>query len=267
MKHKDKLFVFDIETVVDVKAARNLLRLDNESDEEVLAQFKQHTKDGFPKHIFHQVVAISYLEADIKRIKELECYAIKWVRSGKEQAAEKELVQGFFDHLKKINARLVSFNGRTFDMPALKYRAILHGIPASWLYNSGDKWNNYNYRYSSDWHCDMMDALTDFGAARNIKLDEACAVLGLPGKMDISGAAVSELYAQGRIEEIRNYCEQDILNTYLLYLRYALHTGVLSKDNYDLSVKDLIDYIDLHSEAHHLGEFKEVWLKRIRHFD
>ena len=90
---------------------------------------------------------------------------------------------------------------------------MVHGVSVSWLYGAGDKWNSYQSRYSTDWHCDLLDVLSDYGASARVSLHEVSAVLGLPGKFGISGSQVAGPVDEGRIEDIRHYCETDVLMT------------------------------------------------------
>ena len=71
---------------------------------------------------------------------------------------------------------------------------------------------------------------------------------------------VKPMYDAGEIKEIRNYCETDVLNTYLVYLRYMLHCNDLTKESYNKAIADVITYIDAEKEARpHLGAFAEAW--------
>jgi predicted PolB exonuclease-like 3'-5' exonuclease len=264
----NKLFVFDIETVVDAAAARRLLNLDDSTPDAdaVLALEKYHLeqtdgKNGFARQPFHKIIAISFLSADIIKTADGEGFKLQEIRSGgKPDSSEHELVSGLFNFLKNARARLVSYNGRTFDLPVLKYRAMIHGIEASWLYKSGDKWNNYNSRYSLDWHCDLLEAFSDFGASSRIKMNEVCAAFGLPGKIDTSGDDVAKLYSEGKIEEIRDYCEPDVINTYLLYLIYAHHSGLISHGSFSLAKDELEHYLDINGKAH-FKKYLNIWQK------
>lgn len=266
MQHQT-LFVFDIETVPDTNAVRNLTGSEETDSVKLRQEIEQYHldvtggKNSFPRQPFHKVVAISFLEAEIHRDASGEQYILKELRSGgKEDASEKELLEGFFKYLEKNRARLVSFNGRTFDLPVLRYRAMVHGIQAKWLYGSGDKWNSYMSRYSLDWHCDLLEALSDFGASARIKLNEVCSVLGFPGKFGVDGAKVSDMFEDGQIKEIRDYCETDVLNTYLVYLRHMQHRGETTTDNYNKSIGAVLAMIDSQKEERpHLGEFLEAW--------
>jgi predicted PolB exonuclease-like 3'-5' exonuclease len=132
---------------------------------------------------------------------------------------------------------------------------MVHGVSSPWL-----REGNYGYRYSLDRHCDLMEALTDVGSSTTPKLEEVCAVLGLPGKLGIDGSMVEQLHEASRIEEIRNNCELDVVSTYLVYLRYAVFTGWISAEGHDRAVGDLVTYLAAERGARpHLGEFVEAW--------
>lgn len=268
MRHPN-LFVFDVETIPDTEATERLLGLDAgvydpQSLRDSLAQYHLEITNGkndFPRQPFHKVVAISFLTAEIHRDEEHESYVLRELRSGgREDASERDLLMGFFQHLERIKPRLVTFNGRGFDLPVLKYRAMKHGITASWLHQAGDKWNHYGHRYSTDWHCDLVEVLSDHGASARVKLNEVCSVFGIPGKMETEGADVATLYDAGGLSAIRDYCELDVLNTYLVYLRYMLHTDRSTRAAHDQAINDVLAMIDREgAERPHLTEFREHW--------
>jgi predicted PolB exonuclease-like 3'-5' exonuclease len=261
------LFIFDIETIPDTDAAPHLTGIDSDDVEarrQALTDYHLEITDGknsFLRQPFHKVVAISFLEADIATQGTQESYTLTELRSGgKEGSDEAELIKGFFQYLEKRKPRLVSFNGRTFDLPVLKYRAMHHGVQAGWLYHSGDKWNNYMQRYSLNWHCDLLEALSDFGASARIRLNEVCSILGFPGKFGPDGSKVQEMYDAGNIAGIRHYCETDVLNTYLVYLRFMHHQGTLSTAAYNGAVEDLLAFIEGEKEGRsYLGDFYAAW--------
>lgn len=266
MQHQS-LFVFDIETVPDTDAVPNLTGFDAPDVAARRAELERYHLDitdgrnPFPRQPFHKVVAISFLSAEIDHVGGEEAYLMQELRSGGEEGfGEKQLLQGFFQYLDRHKPRLVSFNGRGFDLPVLKYRAMVHGVPSHALYRLGDKWNNYSSRYAADWHCDLLEHLSDFGASAKVKLNEVCAVFGLPGKFGVDGSQVAPMYDEGRIAEIRDYCETDVLNTYLVYLRFQLHRAALSKEAHNRAVADVIRYIESEQAARpHLGAFMEAW--------
>ncbi|MDA1090216.1 MAG: 3'-5' exonuclease [Proteobacteria bacterium] len=266
MQHQS-LFVFDIETVPDTDAVPNLTGFDNPGVDERRAELERYHlektggKNAFPRQPFHRVVAISFLEAEIERSGNQEAYLLRELRSGGEAGFdEKKLLEGFFGYFERLKPRLVSFNGRGFDLPVLKYRAMVHGVAAPWLYDAGDKWNSYTQRYSPDWHCDLLDVLSDFGASARVSLDEVCSVMGFPGKFGVSGGDVTAMIDDGRIDEVRHYCETDVLNTYLVYLRLMRHKGTIPVDGYNAAVADIVSLIESEATARpYLNEFMTAW--------
>ena len=263
------LFVFDIETIPDTDAVPGLVGVDDENIEErrrALSQYHLDAtggKNDFPRQPFHRVVAISYLTAEIDRDGDKENYSLKELRSGRFDADEAELVHGFYQWIDKTRPRLVSYNGRGFDLPVLRHRAMKYGIEAATFHDTSNKWENYTTRFAQDWHCDLQEALTDFGAAsRALKLNEVCAVLGLPGKFGVDGADVAPMFDAGRVSEIRDYCETDVLNTYLVYLRYQLTRGIITRESHNASVEDVMSMIESEkTERSHLGDFMQAWGK------
>ncbi|MHC8507849.1 MAG: 3'-5' exonuclease [Rhodospirillales bacterium] len=263
----DTLFVFDIETVPDTDAVPALTgETDPDPVKRRAALEAYHLevtqgKNPFPRQPFHRVTAIAFLEAEIAREDGGEAYYLRELRAGGQAGySEKQLVQGFFQHFERLRPRLVSFNGRGFDLPVLKYRAMVHGVSAPVLHDTSNKWDNYSVRYAPHWHCDLMDVLSDYGASARVRMNEICAVFGLPGKTGVDGADVAGLIDAGEINAVRDYCETDVLNTYLIYLRHRLHAGGVSKAAYNRSVADVITLIEQEgAERPHLAKFMEAW--------
>ncbi|MDR0484969.1 MAG: 3'-5' exonuclease [Alphaproteobacteria bacterium] len=262
------LFVFDIETIPDDEVAFNLI--DNTEDlsdiekrREALRQYHLNITDGkndFLRQPFHKVVAISFLIASIEyNNEEQEVIKFKEIRSGGvEGSTEKDLIKGFFATIDKLKPKIVSFNGRTFDIPVLKYRAMKYGITGNFYHNSGNKYEGYSKRFSSDWHCDLLDVLSDFGLSARIKLNEVCSILDFPGKFGVDGSLVSPMYDNKQLKEIRDYCETDVLNTYLVYLRYMLHAGKIRLDTYNSAIGDIVDFLK-DSQELHFNDFYTTW--------
>ena len=253
------VLVFDIETVPDLDAGRRLYGLDDLSDEDVAkAMFHMRRQEtggsDFLKLHLHRVVAIS---AVLRARDTLKVWSL-----GEAQSDEKELVQRFFDGIDKFSPTLVSWNGGGFDLPVLHYRALVHGIAAPRYWDTGDddrdfKWNNYLSRYHAR-HTDLMDVLSGYQARAVAPLDEVASMLGFPGKMGMSGAKVWDNFLAGGIEGIRNYCETDVLNTYLVYLRFELMRGKLTPAEYHAECLQLRDYLKAENKPH-FGEFLAAW--------
>ncbi len=254
----NNIFVFDIETIPDVDSGRRIYDrggLGDEDTAKAMFNLRQQQTGGefLPLHL-QRICAISVVlrHADRVRVWSL----------GEADADEAELVRRFFDGIDKFAPTLVSWNGGGFDLPVLHYRALLHGVQAPRYWDTGGedrdfKWNNYLSRYHER-HTDLMDVLAAYQPRATARLDEVASMLGFPGKMGMSGAKVWDAFLGGDIEGIRNYCETDVLNTYLVYLRFELTRGHLTPAGYDKELQLLRDTLAQEDKAH-LREFVDNW--------
>lgn len=253
------VFVFDIETVPDVEAGRRLHALEGLNDKdvaEVMYHLRRQETGGsdFLRLHLQKIVAISA----VLRTRD----TVKVWSLGEPDAPEQELIQRFYDGIDRFTPTLVTWNGGGFDLPVLHYRALLHGIAAPRYWDTGDdnrefRWNNYLNRYH-DRHTDLMDVLSGFQARATAPLDDIATLLGFPGKMGMHGAQVWDSYQRGDIIGIRNYCETDVLNTYLVYLRFELIRGRLTAESYAEECQRLRDALIKENKIH-LGEFLQAW--------
>jgi len=261
------VIVFDIETVTDADAARRVLRQSDISDAEARdalgEYFLQKTagKNDFPRQPFHQVVAISYGHLIREPGEEGNELVMRRLATGADaSSSEKEILEGFFHLIETRAPQLVSFNGRGFDVPVLKYRAMVHGLSCPRWFKEGDKWNNYDTRFSSEYHCDLLEVLSDFGASARCAMDEVAAAFGVPGKLDTAGDHVREMFESGQIEAIRNYCETDVLTTMLIFLRHQCFSGAMLEGAYLRSVLGVRNYLISEAETQaHLAEYLQAW--------
>ena len=233
------LCVFDCESVPDVGLLREIYEYDG-SDLEVcemaFAKQKEATGSEFLPIAFHQIISIYALICDdFGRFVKVGNFAHDSVDSSPN---EREILGEFLRYLNKNNPKLVSFNGRNFDLPAIMIRAMKHNLSAESYFETDNakhnknKWENYRARYSENFHIDLLDAVSAFGAARGIKLDVVCKMAGLVGKFDTSGDDVYRLYFAGEFRKIDEYCQSDVLNTYGLYLKYQLLQGKIALFEY-----------------------------------
>jgi predicted PolB exonuclease-like 3'-5' exonuclease len=153
---------------------------------------------------------------------------------------ESKLVQGFYRTLAKYSPNLVSWNGSGFDLQVLNYRAMVHGVQAPRFWDQGEddrdfRYNNYISRYHSR-HTDLMDLLALYNGRANAPLDQLARLCGFPGKLGMDGGQVWTAWQAGRRAEVRDYCETDVVNTWLLYCRFQLMRGVLDRDAYDADI-------------------------------
>jgi predicted PolB exonuclease-like 3'-5' exonuclease len=137
------------------------------------------------------------------------------------QFRPREIVKTFWLGAASYKAKLVTFNGRGFDMPLLELAAFRYG------YSAREYYQNSRNRFNGP--IDLMDWLTNFGACRMAGgLDLLAKLLGKPGKMQITGEQVYELYREGKLQEINDYCLCDTLDTYFVFLRTRILTGDLN---------------------------------------
>lgn len=142
---------------------------------------------------------------------------------GELSSNEPELLARWSSFMGRERPMIVTWNGRGFDLPVLTTRAFKHGVPIPWYFAD----RNYRYRYSIDKHCDLMDAMSDYGATSRLgfRLDFFARQMGLPGKYGVDGSQVGSLFADGRIKEIEIYCMTDVAQTAFIFLRYMLLRG------------------------------------------
>ncbi len=252
------VFVFDLETIPDVEAGRRLYDLEGLDDADVARamfhQRQQETGHEFLRHYLHRIVAISAVlrSGDLFKVWSL----------GTEESSEAELIQRFFDGVAKYSPTLVSWNGGGFDLPVLHYRALLHGIDAARYWENGDedrnfRFNNYLSRFHER-HTDLMDVLSAYQYNAKAPLDQIATLLGFPGKLGQSGAHVWDQYLAGDVKGIRDYCETDVLNTYLIYLRFEQTRGHLTAAAYTQECQRVRDTLAADGQAH-LRKFLDAW--------
>jgi predicted PolB exonuclease-like 3'-5' exonuclease len=249
---------FDIETVPDVELGRRLYGLEGLEDGEVakamFALRRQDTGGDFLSLEQHRVVAIS---CALRTAEGLRLWSL-----GDAATEEGELVQRFFDGIEKFSPDLVSWNGSAFDLPVLTYRALANGVRAARFWESGEqdpafRYNNYLSRYHRR-HTDLMDVLSGFQRRGRVSLANVACLLHLPGKLGFEGSQVWEAWQSGNLEGIRRYCETDVLNTWLIYLRFAQLRGVLSRAQHAEELEHLKTLLRASQEPH-LAEFLAAW--------
>ncbi|MBR6026060.1 MAG: 3'-5' exonuclease [Neisseriaceae bacterium] len=259
------LLSFDIETIPDANGIRSLYSLpENLPDAETVEWMQQKRRaengtDFMPLHL-QKVVAISCC---MRKGEE----KIKVATLGNITDGEDVMISKFFDIIERETPQLISWNGGGFDLPVLHYRSLVHGITAKRYWDTGDgdaynskdfKYSNYINRYHTR-HCDLMDLLALFQPKNNIQLDEIAKLCGFPGKLGMDGSKVWSAYNQGRLQEIRDYCETDALNTYLMFLRFELLRGTLDGDEYAHEIELVRQFIRNNQDKEHWQAFNENW--------
>jgi 3'-5' exonuclease len=231
------VLVWDLETIPDLRGFAAANDLDGKSDDEI----REAMGEKFPKHIYHSIACIGALIAH-RNNDQWVVDALGAPHVG--ERSEKELIKSFVDRIAELKPQLMTFNGNSFDLPVLRYRAMTHSVTALGL-----SARPYFNRYTDD-ATDLCDTLASFSAQSKATLHELCRVMGLPGKPnDIDGGDVHKYFREGRIQEIADYCETDIVNTYRLWLRHELFRGRLSDAGFQTSETNLAEFVKARSNA------------------
>ena len=261
------VLVFDIETIPDVAGLRRLEDFpESMSDVELaataMADRANKTGSEFLPLYLQRIIAISCV---IRRTTKEGAPQITVGTLGAAQDDERVLIQAFFDLIEKYTPQLVSWNGSGFDLPVLHYRALVNQIQAHRYWEMGEsqdsdsrefKWNNYISRYHMR-HIDLMDLLAKFNGRANAPLDGLAKLCGFPGKMGMDGSQVWPAYQEGKIDDIRRYCETDVVNTYLMYCRFQLLRGGFSLAEYQEEMHFVKAYLETESKEPNGAHWQE----------
>jgi predicted PolB exonuclease-like 3'-5' exonuclease len=256
------VLVFDIESIPDVAGLR-AMRSDpaDATDEQVFAAWAQERKDKgqsdfVPLHL-QRILVISCV---FRNAEGLRVHSFV----DRDGASESKVIQTFFNTIEKHVPQLVSWNGGGFDLPVLNYRGLKHGVVADKYWDLGDddrefKWNNYISRYHMR-HLDLMDLLAMYQPRGAAPLDAMAKLCGFPGKLGMDGSQVYPAYLDGKLDEIRRYCETDVMNTYLLYCRFQKMRGGLTEKEYDLEIALVKESLgNLAPTEAHWQEYLAAW--------
>ena len=253
------ILVFDVETIPDLDGIRRVHDMPDALDDAGVldAWMQQRRAQGgtdFPPHYLHRVVAIA---CALRTRETLQVWSL-----GELDDPEPELIRRFFEGIERFTPQLVSWNGGGFDLPVLQQRALIHGVAATKYWDWGDddrdfKYNNYLSRYHTR-HLDLMDVLAQYQPRASAPLDAMAKLSGFPGKLGMDGSEVLGAVREGRLAEVRAYCETDVMNTYLLYQRFRLMRGELSAGEYAQELSTAREKLAA-TGAVHWQEFLAAW--------
>ena len=228
-----RYLVFDIESVADGKLIADIQYAKEKKMSPMQAisryqgeRLEKYDSDFIP-YTFQQPVSVAVAKVD-SRFRLLDLVTLD-----SPEYRTPVIVENFWrGWLSYGMPTLVSFNGRGFDIPLLELAAFRFGISVPEWFNLRDRsFDQKRNRYNLEAHLDLQDLFTNFGATRlNGGLNLIAKLIGLPGKMDIAGHMVQNLYDEGNLAEINSYCRCDVLDTYLVFLRAMVMTGRLHLD-------------------------------------
>ena len=257
------VMVFDIETIPDVAALRaergaDVALTDAQVHAAAMAERAAVGRSEFLPLYQQRVLVISCV---FRNAEGLRVHSFV-DREPDGQSHEGRIVQGFYATIEKHAPQLVSWNGGGFDLPVLHYRGLKHGVVAGKYWDMGEddreyKWNNYIGRYHMR-HLDLMDLLAMYQPRASAPLDAMARLCGFPGKLGMDGSAVWPAYLEGRVDDIRRYCETDVMNTYLLYCRFQKMRGGFTEAEYEREIAFVRETLASIDEPH-WGEYLAAW--------
>jgi len=227
----DNVIVWDLETIPDLDGYAAVRSLTTQAPDEVREALGQ----AFPKLIFHKIICIGAL---ISSRTDDGCFVRTLGAPNVGSRSEYDLIQSFVDKIRELSPTLVTFNGSSFDLPVLRYRAMRYAISAPGL-----DARPYFHRYTED-AIDLCDVLSSFDQRARVSLNDLAKLLGFAGKPEnMDGSQVEQLYKDGRLAEIASYCESDVVETYRVWLRYELFRGTLTPSQYAWSESNLQSFL------------------------
>jgi predicted PolB exonuclease-like 3'-5' exonuclease len=189
--------------------------------------------DPLPKIPFNRVVLIGAARLSVETGWGGEQYQLESLTllSG----AEPDLLRQFWKLAEGM--KLVSFNGRHFDLPVLESRSLRHGLALPWYFADG------SVRGDASLHMDLLQFLSNGEPKNRARLHDYCKLVGLPGKMGMDGSRVAELVRENRTAELAAYCATDVLQTLGLFLRVQRLRGVCQPVAYPAMLRGVRDAI------------------------
>lgn len=196
------------------------------------------SESPFPPTWAHRIIVIGCLWLDHGyRLKRIGVVGDPGGGTGSPDERERALLEDFSRFVGRARPVLVTYNGRSFDLPVIALRSLCHAVPLGWYYRE----SSVRYRYSDQGHLDLCDWLADHGATRSGSLDAIARLIGLPGKVGVDGSQVEGLYRAGQLARVQQYCLADVAQTALLFLRFRLLQGQLSHEDYRARTSELLD--------------------------
>lgn len=259
------VLTFELKTIPDIDGCRKLYDLHGLSDDDVAkAVFhkrRQEANTELLRHHLHKVVAVS---AVLRTGEQFKVWSLGTVES-----SEQDLLQRFYSGLARYTPKLVSWGGTGFNLPVIHYRSLLYPVNAGQYWeaaqnNSSLQYDNYPSR-NDDRHTDLMALLSGFQFSASVPLTEIATLCGFPGHLKVGEAGISsnqqiwESHQAGSIKEIRETCEIEVLNTYLVYLNLQRNRGMIDQIQYEAECQMVRDNL-IASDLSHLIAFEKAWL-------
>lgn len=273
----DPVWFFDLEWVPDAAGAMRLYGLPPETTElEAMERMWRETKGydenecprPFVKYAFSRVVSIAFLSRrviylDGVRKVEFGLHSLPKFPMNGEVPTEAEILSQFLHYVGIREPQLVGFNSLESDLQVIVQRSLVNEVRAEAFCKRADApWKGRDYFDSknSEWHLDLIQRFSR--GAMTPRLNDLARLSGFPGKIDVNGEQVVDLWLNGKYREIIDYNQIDTLNTYLLWLRVANFACKIREDHYAEEQDDFREFLEREAEKEtgaHIARFLEAW--------
>lgn len=273
--HETTLF-FDLEWVPDAAGAIRCFDLPPETSE--LSAMERVWKEStgydeancprpFVKYLFSRVVSIAFLSRRVvyrsgERHIEFGLHSLPKLPVNETRSDEREIIERFLYMVGERSPQLVGFNSIDSDLQVLIQRGLVNEVRADKFSQRPDKpWDGRDYfARTNEAHLDIIKLLSP--NSMKPTLNGLARLCGFPGKIDVDGMQVVDLWLDGKLKEIVEYNQIDALNTYLVWLRVVNFAGKLSEEDYVTEQDDFREFLETEAErekAGHLRRFLEKW--------
>lgn len=261
----EKIWFFDIEWTPDPTVGRRLYpEVENESDGDVIAEMwkraggTEERPRPFVKTALCRVLSIAFLSRNTEDGKpSFSLYSLP----NKPDDTEAEIIDNFLGYVGRREPQIVGFNSVQCDLKILVQRGLANEIGAKDFAKRPDKpWEGRDYFSDfGDFHIDLMRIIGGQGRD-NPSLNEMAAICGFPGKIDVNGDQIADLWLANKLPQIIAYNEFDVLTTYLLWLRMAKFTGHVSEKAYFEELDIFKNFLaEETTNRPHLQKFLDKW--------
>lgn len=279
LKHNipELVLFYDLEWVPDAGGAKRLFGLPDDATElEAMERlwretigFTEEKPRPFVKYMFSRVVSIAFLSRKVvyrdgERTAEFSLNSLPKLPLESSDVDEAQIIERFLYIVGERRPQLVGFNSSESDIQVLIQRGLINEVTAPAFNQRPNKpWEGPDYFDSrnSEAHLDLLTKFSNRGGM-SPRLDELAKLCGYPGKIDVRGDQVVDLWLDGNITKIVEYNQIDTLNTYLVWLRLVYFAGKLTEEEYISEHEQFREFLESETqkpEKEFINQFLEKW--------
>ncbi len=268
---------FDLEWVPDAAGAKRLFDLPDETTEiEAMQALWEHSNAydeekkprPFLKYMFSRVVSIAFLSRksvfrDGTRVTEFSLNSLPKLPLESDDVDEALIIDRFLYFIGERRPQLVGFNSAESDLQVLIQRGMVNEVTAPAFNHRPQKaWDPGDYfkKWDNEDHLDLLKLFSS--GQMKPKLDELAKLCGFPGKIDVKGDQVTDLWLARDLTKIVEYNQIDTLNTYLVWLRVVYFAGQIGEEDYINEQEQFRDFLENETqkpEKAFLADFLAKW--------